>query len=299
MRLAIAMYDPAQPSTDGSFWCWRAPSIDRRLLDQLYYDVATSNRPDDPSQLVDSMVVGGFARLAADCIFVYRYGNGGRDAHGRAGRFVMAVAAVQPGHAFDGNLAAVMRCDSFTEALSKAAYLRPVPTPENLEIDFATEPVAGDPVLVAKALRNGRLELSGPEAVTQAAGLCAGLPVDQLWTCRVSVDLRGSCAVVECPVVESESTAASNRPALELITAIVDERTQSTDLAPVRPRGYRVLYLTAGALLAVATKAEWCHLRHTRDVDLVRHLDRNSATLPSLQFQTHPQVTNQQSDPSL
>lgn len=93
MRVHLALYDPSRPSQDGSFWSWRSSALHRTLLDRLYYDFASANRPDDPGTITASTIVGGFAQLTRDWICVYRFGNGGRDAHGRPGRFVI----VRPG----------------------------------------------------------------------------------------------------------------------------------------------------------------------------------------------------------
>ena len=44
----FALYDPAQPASDGSFWAWRAEGLDLARLDRLYYDAAAKHRPSDP-----------------------------------------------------------------------------------------------------------------------------------------------------------------------------------------------------------------------------------------------------------
>jgi len=197
----LAMYDPSQPSTDGSFWSWRAPSIDQKLLDSLYYDFAKYNRPEDPSQLSDSSIVGGFVALTPDRVFAYRFGNGGRDARGRPGRFVMVVASLRVDQSRVCGLAAVMTCPVFAAALAKAPFSCPVPAPAELEIDVITPPSRVDLVLVAKAIREERLELSGPEAMREAAEVCGSLPADRQWRCSLRVDDDVCIAVVECPRV--------------------------------------------------------------------------------------------------
>ena len=207
MRIALAIFDPSQPAPDGSFWSWRAASLDRKLLDRLYYDVAIGNRPEDPNQLDDSVVIGGFAAFAPDWLFAYRFGNGGRDARGRPGRFVMVIAGVRLDQASGIDLSMLMTCPAVVDVLIKAAYSCPVPAPAELDVDVIVQPSRVDPVLVAKALRDERLELSGPEAVSQAVSLCVSLPIDRQWSCRLRMDREGNYAVVECPQGTEKSIA--------------------------------------------------------------------------------------------
>lgn len=249
MRVSLALYDPSQPSSDGSYWSWRASCLDRNSLDQLFYKVATSDRPDDPGRLGPSNVVGGLARVAPDWIYAYRYGDGGRDVRGRPGRFVMVVVGFRMEDAHGIDLKAIMTCPAMVETLANAPLSDPVPAPEELEFDVATQPSRVDPVLVAKALRGERLELCGPEAVAQAGALCAGLPMNRLWTCRLGVNNHEAFAVVECPREEEEpGLQLSNMPAANRTEVIAEKPSRSGRTDP-QSRRYR---LRSGVIVGVA-----------------------------------------------
>jgi hypothetical protein len=278
MRVMLAMYDPSQPSADGSFWSWRAPRLSRTLLDRLYYDVAVANRPQDPSQLRDSSIIGGFAGFGTGHVFAYRFGNGGRDAHGRSGRFVIIVACMQADQAARSDLLSIITCPVVVELLTKATYSRPVPVPSELEIDVTERPSRVDPILVVKALRNERLELSGPEAAYQAAGVCASLPADRQWWCRLRVDDQGSLAIVECP-------PAGGKPVLPVITPanaepIADVRAQPAGGGVGSPNmlGRWVVF----GLLTVAVAAGWWLWDH-RGLEVTRSPSGNNSGQSSTQ----------------
>lgn len=199
MLVRIALYDPSQPSSDGSFWSWRSPGIDRKLLERLYYEVAAASRPKDPSLVSPATVIGGLAQLTAEWTCVYRFGNGGRDARGRPGRFVIFAALIPRGQAAGVDITPLLTCKVVADVLGQAPTKCPVPVPDALEMEFVGEPIRVDPVILAKAMREQRLEFTGPKALAEAGAICAGLPADIRWVCRVCSDSEGIVATLECP----------------------------------------------------------------------------------------------------
>ncbi|MHB1156041.1 MAG: hypothetical protein ACYC26_04290 [Phycisphaerales bacterium] len=199
MRTYFAIFDPSQPSTDGSYWSWRSPTLDRKLLDHLYYDFAVADRPQYPNEVDATSIIGGFVQVAPDWVFAYRFGNGGRDAHGRPGRFVMMVAATRSEDLANQDLSALLMCDPVTEALAKAPTSCPVPPPDALEVEIPTQAGLAHPASLQTVMTNGRLELSGPSAMQRAAAVCASLPSDRAWSCRIQLDERTQLATVDCP----------------------------------------------------------------------------------------------------
>jgi len=192
----LALYDPSQPSADGSFWSWYSPNLDRKLLDRLYYDIASVNRPSDPNQLAPTSVIGGFASMSSGYVFVYRFGDGGRDAHGRPGRFVLLVAAVKTGQLRGEDLAEIITCPVFEELLALAPSHCPVPMPSKLEFIVDAPDSHIDLMPLATVLMHGYLELSGADVVSQAAHICASLPLGREWQCHIRLEGDTSEAVM-------------------------------------------------------------------------------------------------------
>ena len=299
LRLHLALYDPSQPSAEGSFWSWRSPSLDRRHLDRLYYDIAAANRPEDPSQLSDSSIVGGFALLAADQMFAYRFGNGGRDTHGRPGRFVMVVAGLRLDQSNGSDLAAIMTCQAIAEVLTKAPYSCPIPAPAELEVDVIAPPSRVDPVLVAKVVREERLELSGPEAMSQAAGVCVNLPADRKWKCSLRMDDQVSIAVVECPrAVEKPVPLPPKRPTPEPPVAIPPSPVPPTGVGAGFSLVFRcwVCYAAVVGLFTLVAGGGWWLLHHMGHDGISRQSGDHSGQLQPIPAENLPHPTTREVD---
>lgn len=90
--LLLALYDPSTPAVDGGYWVRRHPDIPKRLLDRLYYEIVRHQIPDDPSTIGADDLTAGVALFSRDEILLYRIFAGGRDSHGRPGRFLVVAA---------------------------------------------------------------------------------------------------------------------------------------------------------------------------------------------------------------
>ena len=221
MKSFLAIYDPSQPSEDGTFWSWRSTSLDLNQLDNLYYGFAKNNRPESPNQLAQATIIGGFVHFHNNMVYAYRFGNGGHDIHGRPERFVMIVAGVvlDPSERID--LAAILKCQTMVDILAIAQTTCPMPAPVELEIEVPENLFSADIVFIAKVLRGERLEFSGPEALLQASAVCGSLPLGRFWECQVSMIGEMPFAVVElvpqkpktiAPVLMVKSETGTNKP---------------------------------------------------------------------------------------
>ena len=221
MKAFLAIYDPSQPSGDGTFWSWRSTSLDLNQLDNLYYGFAKNNRPESPNQLAQATIIGGFVHFHNNMVYAYRFGNGGHDIHGRPERFVMIVAGMvlDPSESID--LAGLLNCQTVVDILAKAPTTCPMPAPAELEIEVPENLFSADIVFIAKVLRGERLEFSGPEALLQASAVCGSLPVDRFWKCQVSMKGKMPFAVVElvpqkpktiAPVLVVKSETETDKP---------------------------------------------------------------------------------------
>jgi len=196
----LALYDPSGPSND-HYWTWRAPRLDRQLLQSLYYDIASSSRPENPNQIEPAHLIGGVAQLTPDWVAVFRFGNGGRDARGRPGRFVIVAGLIESKDAKGTDLVSLLTCEPFETVLNQARTTCPVPRPQELEILL----VPSRPDSLNEILQRGRSEFSGLGTLTTAGTLCAFLPINRKWVCRVEQQAEVATAVLECPAPVSLS----------------------------------------------------------------------------------------------
>ena len=80
-----------------------------------------------------------------------------------------------------------------------------MPAPAVLECQFSFEPVRADPVILAALLRDGQLELTGDKAIADAGAICAHLPADRRWVCRVRAEPGSTSVVFDYPRSETRT----------------------------------------------------------------------------------------------
>jgi hypothetical protein len=193
----FALYDPAQPSPGGSYWAWLAEGLDVARLDKLYYDAASGNRPPDPNRLLPDDVWGGIAELGDDIVGVYRYFDGGRDLHGRPGRFVILATLLDSRDVRGRDLSVIFRSETARWAAQRAPMTCPLPAPPSLE-----EPIELPPVIVDDDLTQERFEFVGHDALSRAGRVFGSLPSGMGWRCMI----RGASDCV------SQSSIYRNNP---------------------------------------------------------------------------------------
>lgn len=298
MLILTALFDPSQPSPDGSFWSWHAPGLDRRLLDQLYYDVAAKGIPADPSRLTDQALIGGIVQLTPQWICVWRFANGGRDTHGRPGRFVMFTAFVKRNEADGVDLTPLLTCKVANDVLGQALTGRPVPAPAVLECDFHLELVHADPLVITKILREGRLELTGDVSFAQAGAICANLPEDRQWVCRLHKEPGKINAVFECPSPETRIELANARSPKRLKNAASQPVLFNPPPSVIRPQKWHascgIIAAVVCAFIFTVALVPFTHQRFVQNRDVTESTpqgapDKDVAPSPSGQLPTSMQ----------
>ncbi len=129
----FALYDPAQPSPGGSYWAWIAQGLDVARLNRLYYEAAVRNRPPDPNRLPPEKIWGGIVDMGDDLVGIYRYFDGGRDARGRPGRFVILVALLAQDEVLGRDLSPIFLCETARRVALRAPEECPLAIPTSLE----------------------------------------------------------------------------------------------------------------------------------------------------------------------
>lgn len=191
MRAYLALFDPASSTTEGTFWSWHSAELDVQFLDHLYYDFAKVLRPEDPNSLQMSDIVGGFL-CESGWIAAYRFGNGGRDRHGRPGRFVLVVTAVTTDTARDCNLQSLLTCPETEKILRQAAKECPVPPPAKLWVDLPHIPARRDPRDLATFWNHGRWLCQSQDALQRLTNLLGLLTEHGPWAAEVQVSRKAN-----------------------------------------------------------------------------------------------------------
>lgn len=177
MKLRLALYDPSYYDAEGSNWTWKNPEIPGPILDRFFYDVAGKRRPSNPKTLTPSKLNGGLSRMGAGWSVVYRFCDGGRDRHGRPGRFVIVCAWFITGEVAALGVSDLLCSPVFADVVAAAPTSCPIPSPSNLTIEWrAATMKAIDPVDLERLLSDRRKAFSGENAWTKAEALFFSIP---------------------------------------------------------------------------------------------------------------------------
>jgi hypothetical protein len=205
-HILFAIYDPSQPSLEGSFWVVPSNGLDLSLLNAFYYDTACLVRPDDPNQIRRGEVIGGISALQTGWISVFRYINAGHDLKGRPGRFVIGAAFVSRSEIPDCDISSLFQ-HKFFEWIEKVAPSNcPLPAAPvfDEEIEFPTNRPSTDQIDLL--LRNKSVEYKGENALQEATRVGVALPTHVEWSCFIRQPSRATIAVQE---LESRAAADS------------------------------------------------------------------------------------------
>lgn len=212
-RVLIAIYDPAQPSPDGSYWIWRHAELPSATLDAFYYERASRFIPKEVNTLTPEDILGGVATLN-EWLCLWRYYNGGRDLRGRPGRFVLTVAFVKYADTAGCDISSILKNDIFRWVSEHAPTNCPIPPPPALEDNCIFPLLRPDPVVVARVLKDKKIEFRGSEAVLNGIITGIALPGDWQWFCNIHS--AGSESVVELTQIEKPLAATQGREKLEV-----------------------------------------------------------------------------------
>lgn len=175
----FALFDPARHCPDGSYWSWRAEGLDPRQLDRLYYEAAARHLPPDPDRLAPDDIWGGMADLGDDIVGIYRCFDGGRDLHGRPGRFVILATLLARVDVAGRDAMAVLRSNT-AEWVARRATECPVPEPPSLAEDVELPAAIGE-----EEPSDDMLDLTGPDAIERAGRIFGRLPSGEGWRCEI------------------------------------------------------------------------------------------------------------------
>lgn len=254
MHVHLALFDPASPAKDGSSWNWRSLKLDRNLLDRTYYDYAAAHRPQDLSRLSASSIAGGGVHIDGEWVLLYRFAHGGRDAHGRSGRWVLVVMAMKVAETRGQDISQVLACREVMEIISQVPSAAPIPLPPSLVIEVACDHVQPDPGLITRGLEDGQFEEHGEGAIRAVLAACNSLPPTREWSCSFSQTPSGTVARATWPPPASipESTSPPFvHPATSVESVRLDASDRPTLQAPIKVSRMARICVAAG-LLAIA-----------------------------------------------
>ena len=139
MKIHLALYDPSYIGSERNYWTWRSSSIPERILGAIYYDCLIKQKPERPENITGSDLFGG-AVLLQDWVVVYRFYNGGRDTHGRPGRYVILTGWIKRDEVENSAPSNVFSSELF-EKLASVPAPCPTPAPDSLDVDISCNPL--------------------------------------------------------------------------------------------------------------------------------------------------------------
>lgn len=241
MKFYLAAHDQSFEVSNGDYWTWKHPSISRRTLDRVYYEIARKHLPVDPNQLGVSDLHGGYCSIDQNWICLYRIVNGGRDLKNRPGRFVLLAAVGLRSEVQGRNPIGVLNSRAFIELATIAPTKCPLPPPPSLEIDY-------NPALLSTSRSSpvyGRqVDFRGADPPTDAIAACAHLPIDHRFDCWF---LRRGGSAQAALLVEPVSGGDSSLPSAFPVPGVGGTPTpQTADVTTVSTGGGSGKYLLLG-----------------------------------------------------
>jgi hypothetical protein len=148
----------------------------------LFYEIANKHRLDNPNSVAAHYLWGGVARVDDEYIAAYRFADGGRDWHGRTGRFVLMAAFVNAGEAAGKDLTPLLLLPEFERIVRVAPAERPVSPPVNLKLEI--EPQQND-FLASQTFQ--RLKPEEIAALEDAGRRMKQMTANRRWRCTIRI----------------------------------------------------------------------------------------------------------------
>ena len=210
MKIHLALYDPSHLEGN-SYWTWHDRSIPTSVLDRFYYDIAAKRKPASPNSLRVGDLIGGAARIDAECAVAYRFFDGGSDSRNRPERFFLLAAFLNGGESVRLDALSLLESARFNTIGKIGRHACPVPAPAQLTVEWpeTDSPPPPDDVLECLS-RTGSAEITGVDALRAASVLFAALPSGV----TAAVDMErfgGSCRVV-ASLLKRENTKLASPP---------------------------------------------------------------------------------------
>src|ERR1035437_5694070 len=131
MTVHFAIFDPSVPQSNGSYWTCGSDTISPALLDRVYYEYAHEQRPQDPSSLLGTDLLGGCAGVDETWCCWYRFVDGGRDLRGRPGRFIILAAFISRMDMVGRDCLGVLQSGTFQSLAGSAPITCPLVPPQS------------------------------------------------------------------------------------------------------------------------------------------------------------------------
>ncbi len=153
------------------YWVWQSSKIPRGKLTQI---LKYTQELDPSLQARESLpedCQGGFLTLDDEYGGFYRYLDGGRDAAGRPGRYLLLVGIVKRSSLAEVEIADPLEMGLFGELAAKQPFLASVPAPQSLETSIlASKRVPGQVgTITATSSAIGQSPTSWPEVWRQTS----------------------------------------------------------------------------------------------------------------------------------
>lgn len=208
MQLGLALYDPAYPSEDGSYWTWRHPQLSSQLLSDLFYKVISPLLSENERirTLPDAELIAGYAKLSGNHL-VFRVVDGGRDRQNRPGRYVAICAAPLDSVEEPLPLEAIWRSREFERLAEEARRKCPLPPPATLELTAVASDVApAAEHIMLQLAQVGLLQWRDSASWSEFTQACCELPLGD-W--KATIVLRPEEQVAEIRRISNTPTLAS------------------------------------------------------------------------------------------
>jgi hypothetical protein len=184
MRCLIAAFDQAHLCSDRTYWTWRHPDLQASILDDFYYEHAAKHLPGGTATIAADSIVGGCASVGNEWLCWYRFVDGGRDKHGRPGRYVLLAAFVRRYDHSGYDWSGILESSLFLEIAKNAPVTCPIPEPGDLELDWTPSPVIVDTSdLDSQLLADGKVDFEKAGDLQCISAVCQRIPSDRSFDC--------------------------------------------------------------------------------------------------------------------
>lgn len=203
------------------YWVWQSSKIPRGKLTQI---LKYTQELDPSLQARESLpedCQGGFLTLDDEYGGFYRYLDGGRDAAGRPGRYLLLVGIVKRSSLAEVEIADPLEMGLFGELAAKQPFLASVPAPQSLETSvLASKRIPGHSAhITATSSAIDQSPTSWPEVWRQTNEW----PLDRRWLVRCRKKAGSPPTFTVFPLSAPPGTSPTLRNNSRLTTHVADE----------------------------------------------------------------------------
>ncbi len=185
MHCYLATFDPAHRASDGSYWTFRHLNVPINVCDALYYECVAKHWPEDTKQILSNSLQGGCARVHENWVCWYRLVEGGRDAVGRPGRYILLAAFVEQINHQGWDWSGVLESQQFQDLAQQARSTGPLPAPSSLELEWEPPPATEASAIAEEIVRTGSGTVDSTGALRIVAEIGLAVPNGCQFDCFV------------------------------------------------------------------------------------------------------------------